>query len=406
MTSCSSVSTGDAFLSLLLGNIDCQARALGSVGYQALANPASPLGLLLTTALAVFVVIIGLRLVLGEMPSLAAGVLHVARIGVVLTLATSWPAVSTVIYDVVVETPAQVGSAVGSPLGLVGGRSELSIRAQQVDDGIRRLTDLGSGRNDLVSVAPRQGASVAEKAPIPDDVALGWARVLFVSTIVGATAVVRFTAGVLLALTPLFAGFLLFDFARGVFVGWAKALVFVTLGSLAANLLLGVQLAILEPWLSGVLQMRYGKVIAGSAPMELLILALIFAVAMAGMLGILLRLSFAVHVPSSWSSAMAFSRPLPRSSDEGLAPTPSPTPRNESEFTPPRAASVARSLAYAQRRDVQLLSRPHNSTADTASHAAGASKEQGILSIPTFSAPARRSKPRKSLGAALRDSRK
>ena len=41
MATCPAVATGDFFLSTLLRHIDCQAQTVGTMGYQALSDPAS-----------------------------------------------------------------------------------------------------------------------------------------------------------------------------------------------------------------------------------------------------------------------------------------------------------------------------------------------------------------------------
>ena len=111
MATCPTFSTGDAFLSTLLLNIDCQAQTIGTTGYQALADPGSPIALVLTALLTIFIALFGLRLVLGETPTLRDGVMAAVKIGVVLLIATSWPAFPTVVFDVVVPGPPEVGAA-------------------------------------------------------------------------------------------------------------------------------------------------------------------------------------------------------------------------------------------------------------------------------------------------------
>src|SRR5690606_23272413 len=152
---------------------------------------------------------------------------------------------------------------------------------------------------DLTSRSPTgPGGSPVEpeRSPVADDLAFGAARVAFLSGVVGAFALVRLGAGVLLALAPLFAALLLFDLARGVFAGWLRALVFTILASIAATILLGVELALLEPWLTHILGLRHARVVTAQAPVELLVLCLGFTAALVGAFGLLLRLAFAVQV--------------------------------------------------------------------------------------------------------------
>ncbi len=282
IAACPSLSTGGAFLSTLLRHIDCQAQTIGATGYQALADPGSPLAAVLTGVLTIFVAIFGFRMILGQAPSLRDGVMAVVKIGVVLTLATSWGAYRTVVYDVVVDGPSHLSAAIAGPV-LPGAGGDLIDRLQAADGAIIRLTNLGTGREDAASrpLPGRTGPNQPpERTPLPDDPALGWARVLFLSGVVAAVATVRVTAGVLLALAPLMAGLLLFDVGRGLFAGWARALVFTVLASIAVTIMLGVELALLEPWLTHVLRLREAKILTASAPVELLILCLAFALAL------------------------------------------------------------------------------------------------------------------------------
>ena len=404
IVACPALSTGDAFLSTLLHHIDCQAQTIGAAGYQALADPGSPLAAVLTGVLTIFVALFGFRMILGHTPSLRDGVMALVKIGVVLALATSWAAYRTVVYDVIVDGPSHLSAAIGRPAGLPGSGGDLIDRLQAADGAILRLTDLGTGRGDAVSRPPagRTDPNLPpERTPLPDDPVLGWARVLFLSSTVAAAATVRVTAGVLLALAPLVAGLLLFDIGRGLFAGWARALVFTLLASIAVTIMLGVELALLEPWLTQVLRLREAKVITAAAPVELLIMCLAFAFALFGSLAILLRLAFTVHL----------SIPLPRlpflerapQSRERLVTLPE---QNTSHPSPSRAVAVADALRASQSRD---RARPGPSYAGfiaqplTTRRTAGGSPD--AFAVPAFGQALRRSKPRKSTGAALRDRR-
>lgn len=406
MAACPTVSTGEVFLSSLLGHVDCQAKTIGMLGYQALAAPNSPITPVLTALLTIFIALFGYRLMLGTPAGLATGILNMARIGIVIALATSWPAYGTVVYDVVVNGPGQLGVAIADASGLAGGDTKLVQRLQGVDTAVRRLTDLGSGRNDLVSLPAFDApADAPQRAPIADDPAFGWARVVFLSSVVGVAMAVRVTAGILLALAPLFASLLLFDFARGVFAGWARALVFAVLASIATSLLLGVQLAVMEPWLAQVIQIRTARIVAGTAPIELLILCLTFAIGLFGSLAIVLRLAFTFHLPARWRDGATELRLSSRST------MPQPSPALQSALAPrtdllsPRAAGVARAVMSTTRRTEVG---PANQTRARAGSVAPASIQRSNedLVIPDFAQALRRTKPRKTLGAAIRDSRK
>lgn len=404
MASCPSLSAGGAFLSTLLQHIDCQGQSIGSAGYQALADPGSPLSMLLTALLTIFIALFGLRMVLGQTPSLREGVLAVVKIGVVLLIATSWPAYQTVVYDVIVKGPAQLSAAVAGPSGLPGANGDLINHLQVSDDAITRLTTLGSGLSDISS-APATGADgravTIERAPVTDDLAFGSARVLFLSSVVAAFAVVRLGAGVLLALAPLFAGLLLFDIGRGLFIGWARALVFTLLSSVAVTIIVGVELALLEPWLNQVLALRYARVITPEAPLELLVLCLAFALALVGALALILRLSFMADLQFRISSGQD-PEPAQVASGSGVSVRAlAATPAIE---RPARALGVANAVVAAQRREgAYRASTPFGGGTVSVSLAGPGGHEGAGRYRPASDHQLSRKRPRKSLASALRD---
>lgn len=399
---CPALSTGEVFLSTLLRHIDCQAQTIGATGYQALAHPGSPLAAVLTGLLTIFVALFGFRMILGQAPSLRDGVMSMVKIGVVLTLATSWGAYRTVVYDVVVEGPSYLSAAIARPTALPGAGGDLVERLQAADGAIIRLTNLGTGREDGAS-RPLPGRTnpnqPPERTPLPDDPALGWARVLFLSGVVAAIAAVRVTAGVLLALAPLMAGLLLFDMGRSLFAGWVRALLFTLLASIAVTIMLGVELALLEPWLVHVLRLREAKVLTASAPVELLIMCLAFALALFGALAILLRLAFTVHLPASLPR-LPF---VERARQERLVMHPDQPAAHPS---PSRALAVADALRASQSRGHAGPGPAYTgSIVQPLTPQRGGGGNMEALAVPSFGQAVRRSRPRKSPGAVLRDRR-
>ena len=115
---CQAVPNVDRFAPGVIGYLDCQASTLGAQGYQALAAPGSSASLLITGMLTLFVAFIGYRMLFGQLPTIREGVLACVKIGIVLTLATSWPAYQRVIYDVVLHEPANLVAEIGVPASL------------------------------------------------------------------------------------------------------------------------------------------------------------------------------------------------------------------------------------------------------------------------------------------------
>ncbi len=287
--SCVAPPTGTGFLSATLAHLDCQAQTIGEAGYQALANPGSPIALALTALLSLFVAVIGIRLLMGWQMGASDLIAAMLKVGFVLALAASWPAYRTVIYDVVLKGPAEIAVSIGQASALPGSDGGLAGRLQGVDNGILALVQAGSGRLDIAS---QRGISDIAP-PLTDDMTLGLGKTLFISSIIGSFALLRLAGGLFLALAPFFAGFLLFDATRFLFFGWLRSLIAVAIGSMGIAIVLGVELAIIEPWLSQVLALRAARTATLSAPFELLALSLAFAFAMLGVLAMAIRISFA-----------------------------------------------------------------------------------------------------------------
>lgn len=403
MTVCPTVSTADAFLSSLLELIDCRGESIGILGYQALSDPNAAISTVLTALITIFIALFGVRMILGHTPTLRDGVMAVVKVGVVLLIATSWPAYRTVIYDVVVRGPVQLAAAIAGPTALVGGEPELIRRLQVADNAVARLTTLGSGRNDLNSVSaagPDGRVTAAERTPLSDDLAFGMSRVTFVSGLVAAFAIVRLGAGILLAVAPLIAGLLLFNIGRGVFVGWTRALVFIFFASVATTLLVSVELAVLEPWLTQVLQLRNARFVTASAPIELFIITLGFCLTLLGTLMLLLRMSFMIDfqvVGASLPDPISRVSTALTTRSEG---SPALTPQSQT-----RAAGLAAAIATAQGREsATRVQRSVGPSAFTNSNAAqNTASPLSHYGAVARSGSQRRKSGRRSNASALRD---
>lgn len=396
MAPCPAVTQGGAFLSSVLQHLDCQGRTIGANGYQALADPASLASMALTALLTIFIALFGLRMILGQTPGVRDGVMAVVRIGVVLMIASSWPAFRTVIHDVVVDGPTEVGGMIAGSSGLPG-NGDLAVRLQIADQSIVRLTTLGSGRNDLTSSAARTSEGVAEtleRAPLAEDLTFGSARVVFLSSVIGAFGLVRLGAGVLLALAPLMAGALLFEIGHGLFAGWLRALVFTLVASIAVSLVFGVELALLEPWLASALQTRAARIITPDAPVELLVIVLGSAASLAGVVALTAWLAF-----SRWASTVVLKNIEAATARQGQPRPDVAATTSRGTMEGGRLTATVRAAAAVQRRsDTQIVTTAPMASASLLSSPTG----RAGASLTSSSAP-RRTRPRTSLAAAFRD---
>jgi type IV secretion system protein VirB6 len=289
---CPAIITGESFLLRTLAHIDCQAQVIGSYGYQALGQPGSTASVLMTSLLTLFIALFGIRLLFGPPPGARDVVFDVLKIGIVLTLAFSWPAFRTVIYDVTLKGPAEIATTIGTASGNAQTGEGLAERLQRADNAIVRLTEVGAGRNLGALIDKDAPGGTFEGSAIADDTAFGSARLLFLAGTIGTLALLRIAAGLLLALAPLVAGLWFFHWTRGLVAGWIKGLVLTMAGSVGAALVLSVELAIIEPWLADALRVRSLGYAIPAAPTELFAIMLAFAIVQLMMVGLLARVVF------------------------------------------------------------------------------------------------------------------
>lgn len=346
---CEILPTTDSLATGLIAFFDCQAQTIGAEGYRALAAPGSTASVLLTGMVTLLIALIGYRMLLGHTPSIREGVLTFVKIGLVLMLATSWPAYQALVYDIVLHAPAEFASSIGTAADLPGSRGGLVARLNGVDQALSVLAIEGVG-------SPPPGPDgmmiMPSVAPPPfigfDAFALGFARVIFLVGTILSFTVVRIGAGMLLALAPLFAGFLLFDGTRGLFGGWLKALIGTALASFAIAITLGVELAFLEPWLSHLLARRESGLDIIGAPAQLLAASTIFALGLAALTLVMGRVAMSLRIPA-WMHALV---PAPSFGEMGRAEAPRPVPEAHVPIEGrSRAAAIADAVASNQRRE-------------------------------------------------------
>jgi type IV secretion system protein VirB6 len=343
---CRTLPDVDHFAPGVIGYLDCQARTLGAQGYQALAAPGSTASILLTGLLTLFIAFVGYRMLVGQVPTIREGVLACVKIGFVLALATNWPAYQRVIYDVVLHEPANLVAEIGAPAGLPGSRGGLITHLDAVDGAFSALAVYGVGQfgnqTDPRQIAPPLFAGF-------DTFALGAARVVFLAGAIGAFALLRIGAGLLLALGPLFIAFLLFEGTRGLFEGWLRGVIAAALGALATAIVLGVELALIEPWLADLLARRAVDAAIGGVPAQLLATTMVFAATLGVMLLVMARIALGWKLPIAWPTEMFGARgALPSGTMFAREPALPPL-ENRS-----RAAVIAEAVAANQRREVML----------------------------------------------------
>lgn len=271
---CSPVPTGPGFLAGILGAMDCQARNAAEQSFLFLAAPGALGSILLVTCVTLLIAILAFRLMFGSTVTFGDVTVSAIKIGIALAIATSWPVVSKVIADPAIDGPAELTRWTGIT-------DQLANRLGRTDEGIGALTSWGTGRNDVRAPRTANGDYAANQTAtvvLTDALAFGGGRTAFLVGAIGTLGLLKLLAGVLIGLAPIFAGLLLFDVTRGVFVGWLRGLFALTIAGAAANIILAAELMLLEPWLAEVIAQRQSSLATPSAAGELLAMTLAFNV--------------------------------------------------------------------------------------------------------------------------------
>lgn len=384
----------------MLTFLDCQATTLGAAGYQALSAPGSTVMLFITALLTILIALFGYRMLLGETPTLRDGVLTFVRIGIVMALATSWSAYRTVVYDVTLRAPAELAANVGGPAQIPGTTGGLGARLDNLDRSFRVLAIYGTGIPTRDQVE-RSGGVAPPVMGNFDNFALGWARIVFLISGLGAFALIRLGAGLLLALGPLFLAFLLFDGTRGLFEGWLRGLIAMALGGVATALTLGIELALFEPWLSELVARRAAGEAMPNAPATLLAAAVIFFAVLFAILALVARIAASLRLPRRLAVFLPGGTPDGTRSGPFLS-----TGNNQQQLPEPpsRARQIADQIEAAQRREEQALGGNRMITVHSSRGGDTPSSERPIAASSALGQSfRRRTRGRISASAASRD---
>ena len=287
---------GGGIVSAISGYVDCQNEGFVRAAYQTLASPGSTFAILLTTFLTIVIALFGYNLLLGNAPSLRSGTLTMAKIGMVLALATSWPAYQTLVYDLAVNGPDEIAAEIGRGAGVPGSDGTLRLRLDAADTAMVQLAIVGPGPY----AADTQTATGSNVPPPPsvgfNAFALGISRIFFLIAALGSLITIRVVTGLALALGPFFIAFLLFSQTRSLFEGWIRVLAGAALASLMVFIVLGLELALIEPWLAQALAIRAADQPLPSMPSELLVIVTLFGLVLAASIFAAVRLAGAFRL--------------------------------------------------------------------------------------------------------------
>ncbi len=321
----------------LLADTDCQAFGLVERGYAALASPQSATGAALTTLMIIAVAFFGYRLMLGRGLVLADLVQLAVRLGVVLLLATSWAMVQGVVYDTVARAPTRIAAelitAIDAPSPLVGIQSALD-KTEQASIGWRQRAGIAS---PLVGGPPTTAMTLNVSA------------FLLTITTVGLLVVSRIVLALLLALTPVIAGFLLFDATRGLVEGWLRTLVAAALVPLGVLTLAAVELAIVLPILDRILAEEAAGQFLEELVRPLGLVTIVFSIALISALAVLRTIARGIRLPRR-SSTTTVNQPAVL---VGAGAGRDQIVQGERAAVQPPQPAVVRALESLQRRDAR-----------------------------------------------------
>lgn len=339
MASCAQLPVDAPMVPGLIGSVDCRVHDLAQSGFAALAGPGSPVGLLLTGLLTLYVVFIGYRLILGR-GGLRVGdaALSMLKIGLVVALATHWGLFQTVVYDTLTKAPTELG-------GLLLDGDKPFVRLQDAFDGLQQSATLMASRASV-------GAAATQGGPGFGAFAVNTGGMTLVLSTLGVLLASKVVLAILLALAPLVVGLALFEATRGLVEGWLKAMIALACVPLVATLTLSLEMAMLAPSLRALAEARTAQQFAAfdiDPAVTVLVLTCVFALVMLLAVVALGVIAAGLRLPRGLAGA-AFA-------DQAAAPG---APRYASAQVEPmsRVATIAAAAVAMERRDATPSSDP------------------------------------------------
>ena len=389
--------------------LDCQARALGENGFQALAGGAVGTAML-SALVTVFVALIGYRLLLGHVPDVRDGIGWAVRLGIVLALVTSWPAFQALVYRVAVDAPPSIAAVLLPASGLAG--ESLDARVQQAYDTLR----LGTANREAAAAATAgavagQAAQPAAAAPPQLGDPLPKTASLLVISTAGLAGALRIAIGFLLAVAPFAIMSLLFRGTHGLFNGWLRAVAGLALGLVGATVVTAIHLVAVESELAHLLALgSAGAATDAVDPQALTTIVCFFALVAVVTTLAALRMGNALRLPRAAATAL---EPQPVHITAAAQPAARPILVSSQAArgvagpaASARAAAVAEVLTTAvhrEQRPAQTVGSPDGQRLGQAAVAGAVDQRSEGRTVERIGVAGRRSIGRRSLSATRRD---
>lgn len=382
------------YVGSVLAWVDCRVLGLGEEAFRAL-GPGSPFGLALTGLLTIYVALIGYRLLLGGDLTVREGMLAAVKIGLVLALATQWPAWRVLVYDVATRTPEAAAASFLRASSLNNGGSEmLAARIDGASAALAQLVETGTVA--AAGQPPRPAATVlSEPARQSASAAIS---TLTVTALAGLVSV-RVVMGFLLVLGPALIAALLFEATRGLFLGWLRAVIGTLFAAMAVPAALALQIAIVEPQVRALQALLDAAQPVGALPQQIEGTALVFGFVVLALLAAAACIGLGLAWPRQRLADLA--RPVERHAGEPVRPF------GSADTVPSRPQQIAAAAALLSQREERLgtasaaprrMALPHQS--------ANATEAMPQFAAIPLGQAGRRVVQRQSLGARRRDDMK
>ena len=306
MASCGSFEATGAYVTTLTSFVDCHAIALGRDGYMALAASNSPVVIAIGGLITILIALFGYRLILNDEIRVRDSVALVVKIGIVLALATQWSAYQAVVYDVVIQGPSELASAV-----LQTDEANIDNLPASVQQSFDALEGLAHPRISAIGAADPASAAAPQLPRIRLTTAeqgrLSASSVVLLLSSLAALLSVRVVAGIMLGLGPLFIACLLFRGSRGLFEGWVRVVAGAALGSIGTTIVLQFEQAVLEPQLGHLLDSVAIQEMPPTGAVEVFVTTLLFSVVLLAVLGAAVRVAAGFRLPTTLAQSLALS---------------------------------------------------------------------------------------------------
>ena len=263
MANCAAINPAAGSAETMVSTVDCYMQSNVQAGYAQLLGAGSPFSYALTTALTLYVAIIGYRLIFGR-SSLSIGEMapRMVLIGAVLALTSNWASYQVLVYDVLTDGPQEIVSAITPGAGKSATlNARIDVLSGRMVDLADAWTEFDARPDTATPGDPDAPALAADALPAPAATATAFvlpkdslgpnmlliSALLLVLASAGVLVVAKIILGLLLMLGPIFAALGLFAGTRGLTLGWARAAIIMALVPVMAMMTSAGAVALLEP---------------------------------------------------------------------------------------------------------------------------------------------------------------